>query len=262
MSLLRSPPEVRGIIFDFCFPPPQTYVQIVPYRTSLPACRLNLPLALYLVCKLITSELEPLPAKLRRLDFTYIIRGSSLHNGWRPEYGNKYDDDHAHFPSIMRFAERVRLVGAGPISSRGRGLGSPSRFLKPGPQCALKVLEVQPRAWSKTFLVLILLRHLGDLTTHPDVAGRLEVRLIRDADDPLVPDEDVRARLRAYHARKEAGELEGPIFVNLAALEEQGREGKPNVDMEKIKVWLKKFQDVEDANQRLDLKGPLNNDDV
>jgi hypothetical protein len=260
MSLLSSPPEVRGIIFDFCFPPPQTYVQIIPYRTSLPACRLDLPLALYLVCKLIASELGPLPAKLRRLDFTYIIRGPSLHNGWRPEYGDKHDDDYHHFPSTMRFAERVRLIGAGPIRSRGRGLGSASRFLEPGPQCALKVLEVQPRAWSKSFLVFILLRHLGALTTHPDVAGRLEVRLIRDADDPLVPDEEVRAELRAYQARKEAGRLEGPISVDLAALEEQGREG--NVDMEKIEVWLKKFQDVEDVNQRSDRKGPLNNDDV
>ncbi|KAJ7766287.1 hypothetical protein B0H14DRAFT_2969749 [Mycena olivaceomarginata] len=149
----------------------------------------------------------------------------------------------------MRFAERVRLIGAGPIRSRGRGLGSASRFLEPSPQCALKVLEVQPRAWSKSFLVFILLRHLGAMTTHPDVAGRLEVRLIRDADDPLVPDEEVRAGLRA-----------GPISVDLAALEEQSREG--NVDMEKIEVWLKKFQDVEDVNQRSDRKGPLNNDDV
>jgi hypothetical protein len=180
MSLLSSPPEVRGIIFDFCFPPPQTYVQIVPYRTSLPACRLNLPLSLYLVCKLITSELEPLPAKLRRLDVTYIIRGPSLHNGWRPEYGNKYDDDYDHFPSIMRFAERVRLVGAGPIRSRGRGLGSASRFLKPGSQCALKVLEVQLRVWSKVMVGQVMLNYLRGLTTHPDVAGRLEMRLIRD----------------------------------------------------------------------------------
>ncbi|KAJ6470516.1 hypothetical protein C8R45DRAFT_424775 [Mycena sanguinolenta] len=82
MSLLRIPPEVRGIIFNLCFPPPQTYVQIIPYGISLPACRLNLPLALYRVCKLITSELTPLPVKLRRLDFIYINRGPPLLPGW------------------------------------------------------------------------------------------------------------------------------------------------------------------------------------
>ncbi|KAJ7809178.1 hypothetical protein B0H14DRAFT_3760051 [Mycena olivaceomarginata] len=241
-----SPPEVRGIIFNFCFPPPQNYVQIVPYRTSFPACRLNLPLALYLVCKLITSELGPLPAKLRRLDLTYIIHGPSLYPGWRPEHGGK-DDDYDHFPSIMRFAERVRLVGAGPLNSRGHLLVSVPRLLQPGPQCALKVLEVQPRVWSKVVVGQVMLNYLRGLTTHPDVAGRLEVRLIRDADDPLGPDEEVKAVLQAFQARM-------PSF-DLAKWE--GREGEPNVDMEKIEAWLKRFQDVEDVNQRSDFKGPL-----
>ncbi|KAJ7191366.1 hypothetical protein B0H12DRAFT_1305449 [Mycena haematopus] len=256
MSLLHIPPEVRGIILNFCFPPTQTYVQIIPYRTSLPACRLNLPLALYRVCKLITSELEPLPAKLRRLDFTYIIRGPSLHNGWRHEYGDKHDDDYDHFPFIMRFAERVRLVGAGPICSRGRSLGSAVRFLRPGPECALKVLEVQPCAWSKDFLVLVMLKNLGPLTTHPDVATRLEVRLVRDAADPLVDDEEVKAVLRRYQAQREGGEREGPIWVNLAELE-MSHEGT-TTDFGQIEAWLKKFQDVKIMKHRSEWRGPLN----
>ncbi|KAJ7809184.1 hypothetical protein B0H14DRAFT_2849331, partial [Mycena olivaceomarginata] len=259
MSLLSSPAEVRGIILDFCFPLPQTYVQIVPYRTCLPACRLNLPLALYLVCKLITSELEPLPAKLRRLDLTYIIRGPTLHHGFRPEYGSKHDDDYERFPITMRFAERVRLVGAGPIRSCGRDIGAQERFLEPGRKCALRVLEVQPRAWPKVMLVGVMLNYLGALTTHPDVAERLEVRLVRDAEDPLVSDEEVRAHLREYQVQQEAraAGLRPPIWVDLASLEGQGGEIKPNADMEKIEVWLKRFQDVEDVKQRSDLRGPL-----
>ncbi|KAJ7342534.1 hypothetical protein DFH08DRAFT_811617 [Mycena albidolilacea] len=241
MSLrLSSPPEVRGIIFDFCFPAPQTYVQIVPYRTSLPACRLNLPLALYLVCQLITSELGPLPAKLRRLDFTYIIRGPSLYPARRPKDGGKHDDDYDHFPSIMRFAERVRLVGAGPLNSRGHSRASAPRLLQPGPRCALKVLEVQPRVWSKVGVGQVMLNYLRGLTTHPDVAGRLEMRLIRDANDPLGPDEEVKAVLQVFQALQPSFDL----------AEWEGREGEPNVDMEKIEAWLKRFQDVEDVNQR------------
>lgn len=263
MSLLSIPPEIRGIIFDLCFPPPQTYVQIVPYRISLPACRLNLPLALYLVCKLVTSELEPLPAKLRRLDFTYIIRGVVLSNTWRPEYGPKLDDDHDHFPFIMRFAERVRLIGSGPTRSRGRGLSSAARILVPGKDCALKVLEVQPRAWRKWFLARIMLVNLGRLTTHPDVAERLELRLIRDTDDPLEDVEQVKAALRKYQAEKEEHRGEGPIWVDLAELEGPEKEVKTNI--RKIEAWLKMFQEVKgvDMQQRLDKKGPLGgyNDD-
>ncbi|KAJ7342525.1 hypothetical protein DFH08DRAFT_963267 [Mycena albidolilacea] len=278
MSLLSSPAEVRGIILDFCFPPPQTYVQIVPYRTSLPACScwLNLPLALYL----------PLLVKLRRLDFTHIIRGPTLHHSFRPEYGSKHDDDYERFPIIMRFAERVRLVGAHPIRSCGRDIGAQERFLEPGRKCALRVLEVQPRAWLKVMLVGVMINYLGALTTHPDVAERLEVRLARNADDPPVSDEEVRAHLREYQVQQEttptfadpsADPCRGsatigtppsagirqrprpPIWVDsLASLEEQGGEVKPNADMEKIEVWLKRFQDVEDVKQRSDLRGPLN----
>ncbi|KAJ6586314.1 hypothetical protein DFH09DRAFT_1143115, partial [Mycena vulgaris] len=257
MSLLQLPPELRSIIFNLCFPPARTPVQIIPYRTSLPACRLNLPVALYSVCKLITSDLEPLPAKLRRLDFTYIIQGALLHSGWRPEYGVKQDDDDAHFALIMRFAERVRLIGAGPRRSRGRGLGSATRILVPGPECALRVLEIQPRAWRKWFLSRIMLENLGPLTTHPDVAARLEIRLIRDINDPLEDVEEVKARLRAYQARKEAANSPGPIWVDLAELDGPEKEVKTN--LRKIEAWLKRFQEVRGADvaQRAQKRGAL-----
>ncbi|KAJ7785320.1 hypothetical protein DFH07DRAFT_1054643 [Mycena maculata] len=256
MSLLSIPPEIRGIIFDFSFPPPQTFVQIIPYIASLPACHLDLPLALYTVCKLITAELGPLPAKLRRLDLTYVIRGAALLGVWRPEYGEKEDTDRARFPRIMRFAERVRLVGPGPILSRGRSLASPMRILTPGPECALRVLEVQPRAWRRWFLARVMMSSLGPLTTHPDVAARLEVRLIRDTDDPLEDLSAVKARLREYQARKEAGEVEGPIWVDLAELDEV-KVVKTNI--RRIEVWLDRFQAVrgEDVKQRADMRGPL-----
>ncbi|KAJ7701177.1 hypothetical protein B0H17DRAFT_1176568 [Mycena rosella] len=260
MSLLSIPPELRSIIFNLCFPPLQTPVQIIPYRASLPGCRLNLPLALYCICRLITSEIEPLPVMLRRLDFTYIIQGSLIHRSWRPEYGVKHDDDPEHFAFIMRFAERVRLVGSGPIRSRGRGLSSAMRILRPGPACALRVLEVQPRAWRKWFVSRIMLENLGPLTTHPDVAARLEVRLIRDADDPLESVEEVKARLRAYQARRDAipvGKSSGPISVNLADLDGPVSHAKTNI--RQIEAWLKRFQEVRGADvaQRAQTKGPL-----
>ncbi|KAJ7640674.1 hypothetical protein DFH06DRAFT_619697 [Mycena polygramma] len=257
MHLLGIPPELRSLIYDLCFPPPRAYVQIVPYRTSLPACRLNLPVALYLICKFITSELEPLPAKLRRLDLTYIIRGPILHQSYRPEYGPKQDDDRAHFPLIMRFAERVRLIGAGPIRSRGRSLSSPTRVLVPGPECALKVLEIQPRAWRKWFLARVLLTSLGPLTTHPDVAARLELRLIREPADPLEDVAQLKAALREYQAEKERDGGEGPIWVDLADLDKPEKEVKTN--LRKIEAWMKRFQAARgvDLQQRLDNKGPL-----
>ncbi|KAK7044438.1 hypothetical protein R3P38DRAFT_3388809 [Favolaschia claudopus] len=254
-TLLSIPPEVRGLILDFCFPPPQAYIQIVPYRTTLAACRLNLPVELYRVCKLIHSELEPLPAKLRRLDLTYIIRGPLLPGYWRPEYGVKHPDDRENFPFIMRYAERVRLVGAGPVSSRGRGLSSPSRILKPGPECALKVLEVQPRCWRRWSVARVMLNHLGPLTTHPEVAERLEVHLIRDPHDPFVDNEEIKTYLRNYEARRVAEEWEGPIWIDVAALDEPVKE--PRTNFRKIETWLKRFQDVKDKKHRMDKKGPL-----
>ncbi|KAJ7022666.1 hypothetical protein C8F04DRAFT_234300 [Mycena alexandri] len=258
MSLLSIPPELRMIIFDFCFPPVQTCVQIIPYRTSLPACRLNLPVALYSVCKAISSELEPLQAKLRRLDFTYIIRGPVLTTSWRPEYDSKHDDDPEHFAFIMRFAERIRLVGSGPIISRGRGTATGGRALAPGPECALKVLEVQPRAWRRWYLARIMMMNLCELTTHADVAERLEVRLIRDTEDPLEDVEALKGRMREWQKRREENgrDSEGRWSVNLATLDQvAGKEVKTNI--RRIEAWLQRFQDVTDVWERADTEGPL-----
>ncbi|KAJ7494430.1 hypothetical protein B0H11DRAFT_936348 [Mycena galericulata] len=255
--LLALPPELRLIIYNFCFPPAQTPVQIVPYRASLPACRLNLPLPLYLVCKQIHSELPPLPEKLRRLDLTYIIRGPVLGGGQRPEYGSRHDDDHERFVTIMRFAERVRLVGPPPVHSSGRSIQSPYRVLRPGAECALRILEVQPRRWPLSALVATMLHQLGPLTTHPDVAARLEVRLIRDPDDLIQSDEEVKDILRKYKEFKDRGG-EGPIRVHLDSLDRpvQAVESRTLDEME---VWLTKFQNVTGSAvmHRAQPKGPL-----
>ncbi|KAJ7042926.1 hypothetical protein C8F04DRAFT_1075286 [Mycena alexandri] len=260
LTLLALPPELRALIFDFCFPPPCTYVQIIPYQTSLPACRLNLPLALYSICKAISSELKPLPDKLRRLDFTYIIRGAALCGSWRPEYGSKHDDDPAHFAFVMRFAERVRIVGTSVSLPMGHGLSSASRKssvgrkLVLGSQCAVKVLEVQPRAWRRQYLAGVMLWRMGELTTHSDVAERLEIRLIRDTDDPLETFAEVKARARHYQKLKE--EIGGgPISVTLTALEEAEKVVKTNI--RSIETWLKKFQETTDMTHRRDITGPL-----
>lgn len=88
------------------------------------------------------------------------------------------------------------------------------------------------------------------------------MRLVWDADHPLVSDEEVRAHLREYSgAAQQEARAAGPrppIWVDLASLEGHGGEVKPNAHMEKIEVWLKRFQDVEDGKQRSDLRGPLN----
>ncbi|KAJ7161039.1 hypothetical protein C8R46DRAFT_1106316, partial [Mycena filopes] len=250
MTLLDLPPEIRSMIFDFCFPPAHTYVQIIPYQISLAACRLNLPVALYSICKSIASELEPLPAKLRRLDLTYIIRGAALTGTYRPEYGSMRDDDPTtHFALIMRFASRVRLVGDGPALSRGRGLSTQVCLLVPGPQCALKVLEVQPRSWRRWFLARVMLQHMGALTTHPDVvAARLQINLIRDTKDPFEDVEQVKARVREFHKRREETGAPGPIWVDLAALDGPEREVKTNIG--RIEAWLKRFEEVTDMGHR------------
>ncbi|KAJ7118947.1 hypothetical protein C8R44DRAFT_186576 [Mycena epipterygia] len=259
MSFIALPPELRSIIYRFCFPLEQTPVQIFPYRTSLPACRLNLPLSLYCVCKLIHNELVPLPEQLRRLDFTYIVQGTALGRASRPEYPSRKNDDPHHFERIMRFAERVRLVGAGPRLSGGRSISSGSHFLEPGPKCALKILEIQPRTWGRWYLAQIMLGQIGPLTTHPDVAERLEVRLIRDADDPLEDIEEVKARLRRYQEDRENRQGDkGPIYVNVANLDRPA----PEVDsqaLDEIEAWLEKFQNLKGKaiQQRAQPRGPL-----
>ncbi|KAJ7443864.1 hypothetical protein FB451DRAFT_1435068 [Mycena latifolia] len=254
-TLLRIPPELRGAILDLCFPPARTFVQIIPYRASLAACRLNLPLAIYSICKLITTELEPLSAKLRRLDFTYIVRGPALLGSWRPEYGDRHDDDDSHFALVMRFAERVRLLGPGPNMSNGLSLSSGPRRLVPGTECGLRVLEVQPRAWMKAAVEQVVLEHMLELTAHPDVAPCLEIRLIRETADPFEGLEDVRERLRHYHqAYMSNWGSVGSIWVDPTLLD--GPEPEVETDFHNIQAWLTWFQGLTrglaEKNQRLE----------
>ena len=182
MNFLALPVEVRAYIYDFCFPPKQSRIQLIPYHASSPTCRLNAPLSLYLVCRLIYAELPPLSSKLRSLDLLYIIQGAFIRRLWRSEDWPRKDDDSdlSLFRTILRIAERVRLVGAGRPEPDAWLLSSASRKLSAGLKCALRVLEIQPILWPKWLVVSTVRSCLGLLATHPDVADRLEVRLIRD----------------------------------------------------------------------------------
>lgn len=80
----------------------------------------------------------------------------------------------------MRFAERIRVVGEGRPKTDRRALSSAMRVLRSGSECALTVLEVQPITWQTRMLGRVLVGCLRPLTTHPDVAERLEICLIRD----------------------------------------------------------------------------------
>lgn len=183
MNLLSLPPEVRLMIYDFTFPSAHTEVQLIPHRTSFPACHFNLPLSLYRVCKLIHAELPPIVIKLRALNFVYIIRGSFIGRYSYPDDGSRADDDAdlAHFQSFLRVAERLRLVGPEAFTEfRQRAVKCSSRRLTAGPECAMRVLEVQPGAWEMRLLMHTMMSCLGPLAVHSDVAGRLQVRLIRD----------------------------------------------------------------------------------
>lgn len=235
MNLLSLPIEVRVRIYDFCFPPLYARVQLIPCRTSDPICHLNLPLSLYLVCKLIHDELPPLASKLRSLDLLYVIQGAFIGPYARPKNGPRTDDDPKlqHFQKILRFAERIRLVGEGPSNAMangqkrpGRSISCASRRLVAGPDCGLRVLEVQPLQWPKRLVVRTVMSCLGLLTTHPDVAERLEVRLIRDNEH-----------------------LDGEE-------EEEDRRGV-NADLQRIENWLSRYQNLcgDDVTKRFSASG-------
>lgn len=220
MSLFLSlPAEVRARIYDFCFPPACTRVQLIPYRAACPPCRLHLPWSLYLVCKLIHRELLPLSAKLSSLDFLFVIQGAFIASYARPEHLSLRRDDDPdlrHFQKTLRFAEHVRLMGDGRSKKGERSISCASRRLEAGPTCALKVLEVQPIQWPKRVVVKTIMSCLGLLASHPDVADRLEIRLIRD------------------------DEGEGP-----------------NHDLDAIEDWLSRYQDLrgDQASRRFSLNG-------
>ncbi|KAI9696805.1 MAG: hypothetical protein M1836_005167 [Candelina mexicana] len=182
MSLLTLPAELRSLIFDFCFPPPKTQVQLIPYRALAPQCHLNLPLSLYFVCKLFYTELPLLSSKLRSLDFLYVIQGALIGPCSRErEHGSRKDDDGnlRNFEKKMEHAERVRLVGEGKSRLRWRSLSSAPRRLSPGSKCALRILEVQPFLWHASLVARTLSSCLKPLIMHPDVVGRLTISLIR-----------------------------------------------------------------------------------
>ncbi|KAJ6470472.1 hypothetical protein C8R45DRAFT_424357 [Mycena sanguinolenta] len=139
----------------------------------------------------------------------------------------------------MRFAERVRLVGVGPFRSIGDTMGTPTPILVPGRECALKVLEIQPRTWSTQHLADVMLHRLSQLTTHPDVAADLEVRLVRDNNDALGDDEEIKTVLREYQACNERDRVRADFYVDLAELDSTHEEIE--TDFEKIEGWLSRF---------------------
>lgn len=148
-AFLTLPIELRSLIYDFCFPPRHTRVQLIPYYINDSACQLKLPLSLYLVCKTINRDLPELSQKVQSLDLLYIIQGNKVGRFPHPSHLRRVDDDRDlhHFRKVMQYAERVRMVGD---IKRGYGRASYAfKYLIGGLSCALKVLEVQPIEWSE-----------------------------------------------------------------------------------------------------------------
>lgn len=154
--ILMLPTELRLRIYEFCFPPSNRQVQLIPYYSNAPRCHLNLPRNIYLVCRQFYHELAPLDVKLRSLDYTFIIRTEYI-IGLPPNYffGDIANNDHGtdddrelkHFTAILRFAERIRLICSGvdiftmdePCT---RSKLSSQRLLT---RCALRILEIEIR---------------------------------------------------------------------------------------------------------------------
>lgn len=166
MSLLGLATELRLQIYDCCFPPPGTNVQVVPYIASSSSCHLNLPLNLYLVCKTVYAELPHLKSKFRQLDFTFLAAPT-------PSTGGLKAEDNA-FARTLRYAERLRVVGAEWPLQR-----FPPKMLFPGSECAVKVVELQPANWSLP-MVIHILELCWPILSHRDVKGKLEIILIRE----------------------------------------------------------------------------------
>lgn len=181
MTILTLPPELRVIIYDYCFPAPQSHVVLVPYRPAKPECHLDLPLSLYLVCKTIHNDLTPLQSKLHALNLVYIVRMYL-----RPEEGPRVDDvdilQAQHFTKMVKFATRIRVIGPGE-DERLMAWGSMRKNLSPGPErnvCAVRTLEVQPTTVGAQNMWMLLMMGLKEFVRHPDVTGRLQLKLIRD----------------------------------------------------------------------------------
>ncbi|KAI9723683.1 MAG: hypothetical protein M1812_000983 [Candelaria pacifica] len=197
------PPELRLQIYTYTFPPSATQIQLIPYHRNHPTCSLNLPLTLYYVCRQIHAELPSLPKMLRSLNFAFIIDGNRIDNAWHSSDGRRRDDDYdlSRLGKILEVAERVRLVGGrsrpdtdslGRRKWYGRIKYVSYRWLAPGNECAVRVLEVQPITWRKRNVARNLVSCLTAITTHADVVGRgLEIRLIRDDEGDEHPVDEV-----------------------------------------------------------------------
>lgn len=122
---------------------------------------------------------------MQALDFLYIVQGAHLGNIVVPGFGSKRDDDvgQERFKNVMRYAHRIRLVGYGKIEWKRRAIQSAQKYLEAGPECALRVLEVQPILWGQQLVARRIAENLGSLVTHPQVAEQLEFRLIRDTEE-------------------------------------------------------------------------------
>lgn len=185
LKLVTLPLEARLQIYDHCFPPAGARIQLLPYWTHLPECRLNLPLSLYLVCRSICAELPLLSTKLRSLDNLYIIEGDSLHT-----FPSLDHDPHLRrFQTIIQFTERIRLVGGYIWHAERRH----PRLLLPGRECAIRLLEVEPLLWSWGIVRTVFYDCLLSLLKHPDVKRRLEITLIRvrDYKDDSCPEKEL-----------------------------------------------------------------------
>lgn len=196
MNLISFPLEVRAIIYDFSFPPP-------PHSSSInPLLRLSPRLP----SQSTTAALPRLQAYLHETAparYQAARARPSLHH-LRTCIGHYYtidSDPHlAHFESCLRFAERLRLVGFNKHNSKlsGVSLKCESRRLTAGPECTVRVLEVQPGKWGSAELSWAVKSCLGNLFVHPDVAARLQVRLIRDGKEGAAEDEEKWAGMEEW----------------------------------------------------------------
>lgn len=154
---------------------------LVPYRPAKPECHLELPLSLYLVCKTIYNELPKLRSKLHALDLIYTVRMYL-----RPEEEPRKDEvdimQAQHFTKMVRFAERIRVIGPGK-DERMMAWGSLKKNLSPGPArnvCTVRILEVQPVMIGAQRMWMSLMMGLKEFIRPPDVTGKVELKMIRD----------------------------------------------------------------------------------
>ena len=217
--MLELPPEIRTLIYDFCFPPPGTLFQLIPYHNSIQACKLNLPLSAYLVCKTIYHELPRLSIKLRSLDLLYIIHGTCLDHWSQHESQSISSSDPAvdrrRLYRFLRFAERVRLFWK-PFSRESWWtkdwctvtFRTPAwiRHLPAKSRCALRVLEVDISAVDK-WDTETLRNHVWPLLRAiiiPPTVPRLEIRWILKNDSGSERLKDYAARLDLGRAGRES----------------------------------------------------------